>query len=183
MVSSSSSSSSSPFAKLPREIIAIISSYFVRPISLEFKKDILSFLRMNEMIDETPVENREHLYKKVLFWMNIQRILNTEKELNDVQQINILLFASNRPKAWENPVYKRHFYSSHGMKDFSKKFFYYINNNSYTHLGERPQYSATKYENKIRTIWGLLTVKERLQFLMILPFFTGVDTTHQAALV
>ena len=171
--------SSSPFYKLPDEIVAIISGYYMSPITMSLKKDILSYLKIDELIYETPPNLREELYNKIVFWLNIQRVLQTENEMNPIQEINLLLFSSVRPKTWLNPVYKRHFYNMYNMPELSMKFYYYINNNAFTHFGENPKYCIhSKYEIKIRTIWGLFTDKERLQFLIILPYFVGVNTIH-----
>ena len=170
----------SPFVRLPPEIIAIISSYYVQPIPLFFKKDILSYLRINDLIVETPPHKREELYNKIVFWLNIQRVLQREEteEFHPLQEINQLLFSSNRTESWVNPVYKRHFFYLYQRKELSTKFFYYINNNPFTNLGEQSRYFSNRFEQKIRVIWGLFTDRERLQFLIILPFFVGVNSNY-----
>jgi hypothetical protein len=168
----------SPFVKLPNEIKAIISGYYALPISLSLKEDIISYAKINQVIEETPIHEREELYNKFVFWLNIQGVIQSTQDMHPIDEIQLLLFSPERPKSWTNPVYKRQFHYVHGMYDLSDIFFYYINNNPHTFFGEKQKYCSQKFENKIRIIWGLFNHRERLQFLFILPFFVGVETSR-----
>jgi len=159
----------SPFARLPVEIQSIIFSYSISPIALDFKRDILSYLRIHELIEETPVAERKELFLKVLFWMNIQRELMLQEEIEPIQEINLLLFSSVRPETWRNPVYNRQFHHVYGMPKLSAAFYRSMNDT---------ENDCGKWESKIRIIWGLFCVRERLQFLIVLPYFMQVMVTH-----